>query len=354
MAIAEDRGCSALAELICGYCSRDRERKYIVILQAFVDDSRSESGDKEFVLAGYMTTAEQWMQFSNEWAAVLAESPQLERGFHAIDAFHLRGQFANWKRAARDEKVERLIGVIERFPLASFDTRMSQESFRRILLPITPYDLKSPYMTLFFAVMVNAAQQVHGLGITVPIDFIFDEQGEVGQTATSWLGFMVTNLPPELRPLIGSSPIFRDDEKIMPLQAADLLAWALRKSREKKSSAGLDLANKLRRSGHTETWIPDEFLQSWADQFAMLPGVRELKKHSVKPYIAAIDERIKRLPKGEQGAAYRQFDDAMNMILRADPQEVKAAMERDKQLREEQRKAKKQPSASVPASSDKG
>ena len=32
-----------------------------MIIQAFVDDSRSDSGDKEFALAGYMTVAPQWI-----------------------------------------------------------------------------------------------------------------------------------------------------------------------------------------------------------------------------------------------------------------------------------------------------
>ena len=47
------------------------------------------------------------------------------------------------------------------------------------------------------------------------------------------------------------------------------------------------------------------------------------------------------------------FNDAMDVILKADPQAVKEAMEREKTANEEQRKAKKQPSALGPASTAK-
>jgi hypothetical protein len=52
-------------------------------------------------------------------------------------------------------------------------------------------------------------------------------------------------------------------------------------------------------------------------------------------------------------AEYDKFNTAMDTILKADPVKIKAEMEADKREREEQRKAKKQPSASGRASSEK-
>ena len=43
---------------------------------------------------------------------------------------------------------------------------------------------------------------------------------------------------------------------------------------------------------------------------------------------------------------FQEFNSAMDTILKADPAKVKAEMEADKQAREEQRKAKKQPTDS--------
>jgi hypothetical protein len=315
--------------LICGYSS---ERKHIVVIQAFVDDSRSESGDREIVLAGYMSSASEWLRFSEEWSAVLAAAPSIEF-FHANEAHRRKGPFQGWKTPARDMKVEQLVDVIERHRLASFDTRMSLDSFKRILLPISPYDLKSPYLILFQAVMANAAMQLHSNGLTIPIDFVFDEQGEIGAMAALWHRFSLSSLPPHLRPLLGSSPIFCDDKKMVPLQAADMLAWHLRRSRELRFKDEVSRLNRLRRHLHTEMWVPDEFLQNWADAFAMMPGIHDVRKHSVKKEIAAIDAHIKRLPKQRQNEAYEEFAAAMEAVLHADPREVKAAMGADKQVR---------------------
>jgi hypothetical protein len=104
-----------------------------VILQAFIDDSRSVTGDKEFVLAGYMTTAPQWMKFADEWEGVLFEPPRID-SFHMVDARGLTGGFEGWNGAARDKKILRLAAVIERCTMMSFDCRVSQASFNRILL----------------------------------------------------------------------------------------------------------------------------------------------------------------------------------------------------------------------------
>ena len=50
---------------------------------------------------------------------------------------------------------------------------------------------------------------------------------------------------------------------------------------------------------------------------------------------------------------FERFDQAMSTILRADPKAVKEAMECERKENAEKRKAKKLPSASVPASSGK-
>ena len=54
-----------------------------------------------------------------------------------------------------------------------------------------------------------------------------------------------------------------------------------------------------------------------------------------------------------ENTEFDKFDEGMRTILRADPKAVKEAMERDKRENAEKRKAKKPPSASVPASSAK-
>ncbi len=68
-----------------------------------------------------------------------------------------------------------------------------------------------------------------------PVDFIFDEQRRDFKNAMlGWERFRDL-APPEMRHLIGGSPIYRDDKRVMPLQAADLLAWQTRRYHMEKA-----------------------------------------------------------------------------------------------------------------------
>jgi len=60
--------------------------------------------------------------------------------------------------------------------------------------------------------------------MTEPIDFIFDDQSEKGNILSMWELFKFA-ASSRIRPLLGETPTFRNDEKVMPLQAADLYAW---------------------------------------------------------------------------------------------------------------------------------
>jgi hypothetical protein len=48
---------SHIDALVCGYCSSNRAKKVLVILQAFFDESASEHGDKQVFVAGYVHSA---------------------------------------------------------------------------------------------------------------------------------------------------------------------------------------------------------------------------------------------------------------------------------------------------------
>jgi hypothetical protein len=302
-----------------------------VVVQAFVDDSRSETGDREFVLAGYMTTAPEWMKFSDAWQSVLRQSPAIEY-LHMTDAQYLVEEFRGWSESARDKKIMRLAEVVNNHaPMMSFETRMSQVSFNRILLPVSPYDLRNPYLTLFHALVVTAARQLHIHDIRVPIDFIFDEQGAIGAEAAMWYPFQKAMLPPELKPMFGAGPIFRDDKQLAPLQAADMLAWHLRRSREERfATENRPALEFLIKDGHMETWVPDESLQSIADQFAKMPGIANVKtkKQSVKPTMMAIESELRKMPAEEQ--PYEKFDAAMRQILSVSKEELQRRLDEEK------------------------
>jgi len=68
----------------------------VMVLQGFFDDSGNEPTSPIFVLAGFITTNQQWAAFSDEWQLALDEPPRLKY-FKMAEAEHCRGQFSKTK-----------------------------------------------------------------------------------------------------------------------------------------------------------------------------------------------------------------------------------------------------------------
>ena len=75
-----------------------------------------------------------------------------------------------------------------------------------------------------------------GIESREPCDFIFDEQGKIGNDVLDlWdnMKALAEQLSKDgrtdFRPFLGSKPIFRSDDIFKPLQAADFYAWQVRR-----------------------------------------------------------------------------------------------------------------------------
>jgi hypothetical protein len=53
------------------------------------------------------------------------------------------------------------------------------------------------------------------------VDFVFDEQMKEGEFAQSAWTFAAGEVPKEVKPFLGGTPIHRDEKTFLPLQAAD-------------------------------------------------------------------------------------------------------------------------------------
>lgn len=253
-------------------------KKLIVALQAFVDDSRSEQGDKTFVLAAYVHDAEAWMRFSDDWAATLAANPSVEY-LHMVEAHGLRDQFEGWDRTARDRKLEALGRVIDKHQPWSLICSVSKSQYDEIVAPVAPYNLKNPYFACFYALVLGLPRIHKARGLSIPVDFVFDEQLGLGSDAAMFYEYMVeSSLPPDTQTLLGSTPIFRDDRSVLPLQAADMLAWHVRRMSEKRTEklAAQPFLRTLK-DAHYELEVTEEILRRWAEGLAQIQGVGTIR-----------------------------------------------------------------------------
>ena len=216
--------------MVCGYAAPHRQRKNLLMLNGYIDDSGSEPSSPTFVLAGYVLPAESWARFSDEWAKELLRGKR-------IDFLHMKdtgknemGQFDGWTIDEIEEKLMPLAKIIQAhkpFAMAAH-TQWSEYVKFKSQSSLAQY-VQSPYKALFHEItriMYLAGQRWNNQEC---VDFIFDEQGEIGDEAASWYREMKEAYPPKARPFFGSTPVFKNDNLVLPLQAADMLAWFQRR-----------------------------------------------------------------------------------------------------------------------------
>jgi len=234
------------------------DRQKAMALQAYIDDSRS--GGK-FVLAGYVAPAEIWAAFSNEWRELLGMRPSLE-------------YFKMSEMAGSSERLERsswFYRVIERHVTAAVSCVIDMpglvKAVREFNWPpnfVNLHELENPYYFAFKAIIDGFAQYQERLGLDLPIDFIFDDQTEKAVILQGWMDAMKLASEPKFRRFMGKTPLYRDDKLDLPLQAADLYAWWVRKWESDGIDDGVE---KLKFAWDSRREIPRLHMQFSEDDF---------------------------------------------------------------------------------------
>jgi hypothetical protein len=237
------------------------------VLNAFIDDSASAEPGRKLVLAGYVHRATRWMKFSDAWQVLLDEEPSIKY-FKMSEAESRKGQFLGWEDGKVLKKLYRLAGLIERYKPWSIACSVSVDDYEEIFKPIAPYDFRYPYFPCFTAIVIGAARVHLGMGLSDPVDFVFDDQGEIGEEALLWFEMIMESQSPEIKSLVPNKPIFRNDQQILPLQAADFLAWHLRRSKEPRNmNEKRPIMKKLIPLQHAELDLSRDQLKLMADDF---------------------------------------------------------------------------------------
>ena len=188
-------------------------------VKAFIDDSMADN--EVLVMAGYIADLTRWQSFSVEWNELLGMRPRWDR-------FKMT-EIASSHDAIRWERAGWFYRVVERHAQAFVACAVEIEGLRRVVRELElGRQFNNPYQFGLYAVCDATMQFQQELGITEPIDFVFDERGEKGQVREAWPLYTQT-VPTEFAKRMGREPRFEDDAEHLPLQAADLLAWHVRK-----------------------------------------------------------------------------------------------------------------------------
>ena len=258
--------------LVSGYPGRLWHEKLLVMFQAYVDDSVSELGERKFYLCAYVSTASQWIRFSDDWDEALKAPPTIA-AFHMVDAWSYSGEFRGWSESARNAKLEKMASVVKKYKPLAVEVSLSLNKFEAIFKDSAPFFLKSPYFMCFYGMIITIGQFHKQQNLDVPVDFIFDKTTQ--SVGTIAFFEYVKEQFPELSQILGSTPIFRDDVAVVPLQAADMLAWCLRRKSEGRNE-------HIPGSGSLVKYVvvremTEESLRGMAEKMAKMPGVKTMQ-----------------------------------------------------------------------------
>ncbi|KZD21906.1 DUF3800 domain-containing protein [Tardiphaga robiniae] len=198
---------------------------------AFIDGSGTINDSPVYVMAGYLARADAWEAFTIEWKAAL-DHPKAIKYFKMSEAFSRRGQFAGWDEALRDARLRMLPSIVNRHAISAIIFAVSSDGWKNYAVGrLNEKYHDRPYFFAFHTIMASAVKYLAEKGIREKIDFVFDEEGgESSRLMLESFDGWAEVAPSHLKEYIGQRPIYRDEKNTLPLQAADLLAWHVRRS----------------------------------------------------------------------------------------------------------------------------
>lgn len=217
--------------LVCGFAGRQRDKRWLLMPKAYIDDSGRRDHSPVMVLAGFAAPVDKWLPFADDWQAVLDLNPPIQY-FRAYEAVHCVGEFNFFSKERRDQRVKMLCDVLDKHLPTQVYCIVVLDDFRKVIEATSaPEWMHNPYYVAFWTLISVFAQNQQRVGFTEPMDFVFDDQAEKKRIRNAWDSF-VELAPDHVRPFIGIEPAFLDDRKIKQLQAADLMAWHTREWNE--------------------------------------------------------------------------------------------------------------------------
>lgn len=208
------------------------------MLQGYADDSGSGGLHTPHFLGGFLMEAERWSAFADAWQTQLSRSPSVKY-IKMEEAHRLSGEFASAAFRGielRHRKVRDMLGVIEDFkPFGIFST-VNWEEFRTSRASIALLSAKDPYHCLvpwLFDVVMEWQKQKGIYPETV--DFDFNENSKrIGGFIRAVFPEVKKLAPDSLGKMLGRIPMMLDENQVLPLQAANMLVWNLRRHYDPK------------------------------------------------------------------------------------------------------------------------
>lgn len=307
----------------------------------FYGDESGTHGKGDYVISGYIAHKTTWEAFEGMWnTALRADTPRPIEYFKMSEWQHRDEQFTGWTDDEALEKSNRVFAVLATFltggHIGEFTSSISWDVYNRCVTARCKDVFSNPYYLNLMQIVRRAAEfsSLKDDTFDGKIHFIFDEGNSAEAHASKHFQYVKAFASNGLGERMGTIS-FASDRDEPALQAADVMAWHTR-----RNLANIDPPGDFRR-------IHFKLLQEAAQNY--------VRERFTEEGIIYFNDRVNTLVGNLESVAggnvmdgdqegnedYKAFSSAMEKILKANPAQVKAAMEDDKEVRERQRKAKR-------------
>jgi hypothetical protein len=200
------------------------------MLIAYFDDSGTHDGAPVVLMGGLIGTEDEWKSFEPEWRARLQE-PLPGKGalkrFHMTDCEAGTGEFTGWNRAERDAVIKEFRDIILKHDLGGYACAVPRKEWDDLIkwpLRAIVGDAERFCITNCVVQSIRDAES-HKEGANLGL--VFDSRPTPGRNKMN--GFIVEIF--QIDQLLHSEkvaidgPSFVSSERVLPLQAADMVAW---------------------------------------------------------------------------------------------------------------------------------
>jgi hypothetical protein len=255
-----------LAKLIFPLDARER---LIIVLAAYFDLSQGVS--PVVCMVGYVSTVPQWVKFSRLWVQAINKAGI--SCFHMTDFVARVPPFDKLTESERGRLMRRLVRLMNKYPLMSFDVSMLKSDFEE-LFKEREHIIRSPWVWLAISVASAVGSWARMSGHSEPIAFFFDRGDKYSGEFKNAYDFLLKDQSELFKQIVANfqlGPLVLGDRcREVPLQAADVFAyetWRYRSSALKKPDAVMRRSFQyLTKSPHFSQFIDREWLSQVIDR----------------------------------------------------------------------------------------
>jgi hypothetical protein len=201
------------------------------LYSVYLDESGTHKGSDAVVVAGFISNATKWNAFSIEWKAALdAWGVPM---FHMADFENWQGCFASWSKDDHKSHLNHLLETIKRHTFSSIAFVVRKKSFDKILSDRAKRLCGDAYGLASIGCWYNLRQVVKESRVDGYIDYTM-ESGSKGRSALAWIYGEQSKYLEWVEDTRMFSLSFRDKRLILPLQAADILAYEIYKQTKRQ------------------------------------------------------------------------------------------------------------------------